>query len=180
MVQRADVAVIGGGILGLAHAYILARRGKRVVLFERRHRAAGASVRNFGMIWPVGQPAGQMHEIALRSRQIWLEALTGSKLSYRPTGSLHVAHHPDEADVLREFAEIGPPAGYPCQWLNPDAVHSRSDAVQEEHLRGALWSHTELTVDPREVVANFGAYLRELGVECRYGEAVRRIELPVI
>jgi hypothetical protein len=70
------------------------------------------------MIWPIGQPEGEMLRIALRSREIWLEALKASRLSYRPTGSLHVAHFPDEADVLREFAEIGPPAGYACQWLN--------------------------------------------------------------
>jgi FAD dependent oxidoreductase TIGR03364 len=180
MPERSDIAVVGGGILGLAHAYVQARKGKRVVLFERGRQATGASIRNFGMIWPIGQPAGQMHGIALRSREIWLEALTAARLSYRPTGSLHVAHHPDEADVLREFAETGPSAGYACQWLNPAETLNRSEAVREDGLQGALWSHTELTVDPREVVSNFGAYLREIGVVCRYGAAVKRIELPVI
>lgn len=180
MSQRADVAVIGGGILGLAHAYVLARRGKRVVLFERGQLATGASIRNFGMIWPVGQPAGEMHGIALRSREIWLEALNAAQLNYRPTGSLHVAHHDDEADVLREFAEIGPPAGYACRWLDKEATLGRSHAVQEKNLRGGLWSDIEMTVDPREIVANFPKYLREIGVDCRYGSTVKRIELPLV
>jgi FAD dependent oxidoreductase TIGR03364 len=180
MPQRADIAVIGGGILGLAHAYVLARQGKRVVLFEKGNRAVGASLRNFGMIWPIGQPAGEMHAMALRSREIWLAALDAARLGYRPTGSLHVAHHPDEADVLREFAEIGPPAGYACQWLDAAGTRNRSHAVREEHLQGALWSSIEITVDPREVTANFPAYLRELGVECRYGATVKRIELPTV
>jgi len=178
--ERADIAVIGGGILGLAHAYVLARRGKRVVLFERGRRAAGASVRNFGMIWPIGQPAGEMHHLALRSREIWIETLAAAGLNYRPTGSLHLAHHPDEAEVLREFAEIGPPAGYACEWLSPEETLHRSRAVREDYLQGALWSGTELTVDPRETAARLGAYLREIGVECRYGAAVRRIELPIV
>jgi FAD dependent oxidoreductase TIGR03364 len=121
-----------------------------------------------------------MHEMALRSRGIWLEVLNAARLSYRATGSLHVAHHPDEADVLREFADIGPPAGYPCQWLEPEETCNRSQAVQEKNLQGALWSDTELTVDPREVVGNLSSYLRELGVDCRYGSAVKRIELPLI
>jgi D-hydroxyproline dehydrogenase subunit beta len=180
MAERADIAVVGGGILGLAHAWVLARKGKRVVLFERGRRATGASVRNFGMIWPIGQPAGEMHAMALRSREIWLEALAAAQTSYRRTGSLHVSHSQDEAEVLQEFAEIGPRAGYRCQWLGPEETLNRSGAVQEERLQGALWSDTELTVDPREVVSKFGAYLQEMGVVCRYGSAVKRIELPVI
>jgi len=174
------VAIVGAGILGLAHAYVLARKGKRVVLFERGHRASGASVRNFGMIWPIGQPAGEMHCIALRSREIWLEALHAARIGYRPTGSLHLAHNADEADVLREFAEVGPAAGYACQWLNAEQALCRSHAIQKGHLQGALWSETEATVDPREIASRFKEYLQEMGVECRFGSAVRRIELPVI
>jgi FAD dependent oxidoreductase TIGR03364 len=180
MRNKADVAVVGGGILGLAHAYLLARRGRKVVLFERGVRASGASVRNFGMVWPIGQPAGEMHQMALRSRDIWMEALGAARLSHRPTGSLHVAHHEDEAEVLREFAAIGPAAGYPCEWLGVEETLRRSEAIVPEELQGSLWSAGEITVDPREVAAKLGAWLREAGVECRYGSAVRRIELPIV
>src|SRR6266404_6422993 len=107
MSLRANVAVIGGGILGLAHAYLAARQNLSVVLFERGRKASGASIRNFGMIWPIGQPAGEMHALALRSREVWLDVLRAARLNFRATGSLHVAHCPDEAEVLREFAEIG-------------------------------------------------------------------------
>jgi len=48
--------------------------------------------------------------VATRSREIWLEALWAAGLSHRPTRSMHVAHHPDEAAGLREFLEIGPSA----------------------------------------------------------------------
>ena len=177
---RAEVAVVGGGILGLAHAYALARRGRQVVLFERGAEARGASVRNFGMIWPIGQPAGEMHAIALRSREIWLEILNAAGLPYLPTGSLHVAHRKDEAEVLREFAEIGPRAGYTCEWLETDEVLHRSQAVRPEGLLGGLWSPVEITVDPRRVLAGLPDYLRTMGVEIRFVTAVRSVQLPVI
>jgi FAD dependent oxidoreductase TIGR03364 len=174
------VAVIGGGILGLAHAYVMMRRGCRVTLFERCLQASGASIRNFGMIWPVGQPAGEMHSLAMRSREIWIEALTHARLPFLSTGSLHVAYQDDEADVLREFAEIAPSAGYACEWLDAEKVLQRSNAVHPLGLKGGVWSSTELTVDPRRIVAGMREYLRSMGVEIQFGTAVRSIDLPVI
>jgi len=178
--KNMTVAVIGGGILGLAHAYVLTRRGYQVILFERGVKASGASIRNFGMIWPVGQPAGEMHSIAMRSREIWVDVLLQARLPYLNTGSLHVAYQDDEADVLREFAEIGPGAGFACEWLERDAVLAVSNAVKPEGLRGGIWSGTEITVDPRRIIAALPEYLRSMGVEIHFGAAVRRIDLPVV
>src|SRR5215468_6735140 len=90
--NRADLAIVGAGVMGLAHAWAAARRGLRVVVFERGQRAAGASVRNFGLIWPIGQPHGAMYRMALRSRSIWLEVLEDARLPYWPTGSLHLTY----------------------------------------------------------------------------------------
>src|SRR5215468_2890126 len=97
--RTVDVAVVGAGIVGLAHAYIAARSGKTVVVFERGPAATGASIRNFGMIWPIGQPAGHLHELALQSREIWLEVLRDARCPSLPTGSLHVTYREDEAAV---------------------------------------------------------------------------------
>lgn len=180
MTSKARVAVVGGGILGLAHAYLLMRRGHRVALFERGPKASGASIRNFGMIWPVGQPAGEMHSIAMSSREIWLEALAQARLPFLNTGSLHVAYQQDEVDVLREFAEIGPAAGYACEWLDRENVLQRSNAVNAKGLLGGVWSGTELTVDPRRIVAGLAEYLQAMGVEIHFSTAIRRIDLPVI
>ncbi|HEY7303154.1 MAG TPA: TIGR03364 family FAD-dependent oxidoreductase [Bryobacteraceae bacterium] len=180
MDQLYDVAVIGGGILGLAHAYVLARSPKRVAVFEREPRASGASVRNFGMVWPIGQPAGEMHDLALRSREIWLDMLAQAKLPFRNTGSLHLAYHADEATVLQEFADIGPGAGYACEWLNSAETLERSRAVVPQGLKGSLWSGAELTVDPRQILLCLPKFLKESGVDLYYGEMVRSINLPTI
>ncbi len=173
------MAVVGAGILGLAHAYFAAKRGKSVVVFERTPRAQGASVRNFGMIWPIGQRAGAIHQMATRSRQIWQEILDASGLPYRPTGSLHVVYHRDEAEVGREFVERAPSLGYTCAWLLPAEVLKRSQAVNPDGLLGGIWSPTELTVDPRQILARLPAFLTEkFGVQLRFGTVVRSIELP--
>jgi glycine/D-amino acid oxidase-like deaminating enzyme len=48
----------------MAHAYYPAMRGSRVVVFERNRQAAGASIRKFGMVWLISQPAGVIYELA--------------------------------------------------------------------------------------------------------------------
>jgi FAD dependent oxidoreductase TIGR03364 len=178
---RADVAIVGAGILGLAHAYVAAKAGKSVVVFERSPGAAGASVRNFGMVWPIGQPAGTMLSLSLRSRALWLEILDLAKLPRRETGSLHLAYRADEAAVAQEFAELGPTLGYECCWLKPCEVLKRSHAVQPDGLAGGLWSSTELTVDPRQVIQSLPRFLAEqYNVQFVFGTAVNAIELPVL
>jgi D-hydroxyproline dehydrogenase subunit beta len=179
--SRVDVAIVGAGILGLAHAYAAAKAGRSVVVIEKSPRASGASVRNFGMVWPIGQPAGPMLELSLRSRELWLEILDLAKLPRRETGSLHVAYRPDEAAVAQEFAELGPQLGYQCVWLKPQQVLERSHAVQPDGLAGALWSSTELTIDPRQVIQSLPGFLEDqYNVKFLFATAVTAIEHPFL
>lgn len=53
--RKFDVAIVGAGICGLAHALAAARRGKRVVVVDRDRQANGASIRNFGFVTITGQ-----------------------------------------------------------------------------------------------------------------------------
>jgi len=148
---------------------------------ERSPRAAGASIRNFGMVWPIGQPPGAMHQLAMRSRLIWLNLLETARFPYKPTGSLHVLYRQDEAEVAREFAALAPGLGYDCRWIDADAARTASPAIAEEGLLGALWSPTEFTVDPRAFLRWLPSYLAEkFGVQFHFGTAVHSIELPRI
>ncbi len=181
MTHNFDDAVVGAGILGLAHAYHLARAGRRVVVFERSPRACGASVRNFGMVWPIGQPAGPMHAMARRSREHWLRVLQESQIWHEPVGSLHLAYHDDEAQVLAEFATGAATKEFGCQLLTPAQVLARSSAVRADGLRAGLWSPNEICVDPRQVIAELPAWLtRELGVHFVFNTAVTAYEQPTV
>ena len=177
----ADVAIVGAGILGLAHAYMAAKAGKSVVVIEKSARSAGASVRNFGMVWPIGQPAGTMLGLSLRSRELWCQLLKEAKLPCFETGSLHVTYRADETAVAQEFAEIGPSLGYACRWLTRSEVLQRSHAVQPDGLQGGLWSDTELTVDPRQIMQSLPAFLGErFQVQFVFSNAVTAIDYPVL
>ena len=180
-VRSADIAVVGAGIVGLAHALEAARRGHRVVLFERNPRALGASIRNFGLVWPVGQEAGAMHQRALQSRAAWLELAGTAGIWHRLAGSLHLAHAPDELQILDEFAQLAPVYGCDCTLIDAREARRLSPALRPEKLLGALWSPTEVVIDPRQATDRLAAYLEtEYGVELHFSTPVSAIDLPNI
>ncbi len=173
MSRKVDVAVVGAGILGLACAYHLARRGLKVAVLERHPRAQGASVRNFGMIWPIGQPLGNRYNLARRSRELWLHVLRESGLWHEEAGSLHLAYHADEAQVLREFAAEDGREIRPCTLLTAAEVTDRFPAVCPAGLMGGLWSGVEMLVDPRQVIAGLPLWLQRVhGVTFEYDTEV--------
>jgi FAD dependent oxidoreductase TIGR03364 len=102
-----------------------------------------------------------MFDLAIRSRNIWVEILQASRIPYKNTGSLHIACREDEIRVGQEFAELSPAHGYDCAWLDRDAALSRSPALNPDTVLGALWSATEITIDPREVLRRLPEFLHE-------------------
>jgi len=163
------VVVVGAGILGLAHAWSAAERGHSVTVVERSHRAEGASVRNFGMVWPIGQPAGEAHRIALASAERWRAAGAAGAVALDACGSVHAAHRGDEAEVLEEFAAAAEGLGYDCALLSPAEVLARAPGVRADGLRSGLWSETELGVDPPSAVRGLAVWLAEVhGVGFRF------------
>ena len=106
-----------------------------MTVFERGAAASGASVRNFGMIWPIGQPAGEAHAIALRSREAWLELARDAGLWVQPCGSIHLAHQDDEWGVLEEFASVAAGLGYTVELLDTAGVLRRTDAANPDGLK---------------------------------------------
>ncbi|MBY0432761.1 MAG: TIGR03364 family FAD-dependent oxidoreductase [Cyclobacteriaceae bacterium] len=181
MDKSADVAIVGAGIVGLAHAYMALRKGLKVVMFEREQFAIGASVRNFGMVWPIGQePSGGLDR-ALRSREHWREIVAQASIWCNQNGSLHLAYADDEQAVLEEFVALYRHAGYQCGLISPAEALRRSPAIRKEGLRAALWSETEMVVYSREAIRQIPLWLEEkYGLILRFGHVVTDITLPLV
>ncbi|KAA0989823.1 TIGR03364 family FAD-dependent oxidoreductase [Dyadobacter aurulentus] len=169
--------VIGAGIVGLATARALAVRGYRVTIIERSSKAVGASIRNFGMVWPIGQPEGELYERALHAKSIWKEVLAGAKCWSQEAGSLHMAYSNDEKEVIQQFVEVS--SYRPVSFLNAADTLEKSPAVNGTGLLGSLYSEDEMIVDPREAIAAIPGYLEEtLGVTFIWNTAISEINFP--
>jgi FAD dependent oxidoreductase TIGR03364 len=177
-VKGKTAIVIGAGIVGLALSRALAVRGCKVTVFERNERPVGASIRNFGMIWPIGVPNGLMYQRALHSRAIWREFLDEAGVWYAPSGSLHVAYADDEMAVIEEYAAANQDRR-PAAVLNKQQTLARSSAVVASGLRGALWNGDEMVLDPRLALRALPAWLSaRYGVHFHWKTAISRIEHP--
>lgn len=171
--------IIGAGIVGLATARVLAFRGYQVKVIERCGKTSGASVRNFGMIWPIGQPDGVLYETAMRSRSIWENVCNEAGIWYDKVGSLHLSFSPEEWEVLHELKQFYAHRGY--QLLTAEETIERSEAVVKKDLVGSLFSEHEMIVDPRKAVAIIPEWLEEkFNVGFLWGKAVTDICYPSV
>lgn len=178
MAQRSAI-VIGAGIVGLAVARALAVRGYAVQVIDRNERAVGASIRNFGMVWPVGQPSGELYERAILSAQLWKEICNASGIWYDNAGSLHVARNSEEKQVLEELASIYQYRGY--RFLTPAETIAQSPAVIQKGLTGSLYSPQEIIVDPRMAIAAIPGWLTgKYNVRFIWGTAVTDVCYPAV
>ncbi|APZ94331.1 TIGR03364 family FAD-dependent oxidoreductase [Fuerstiella marisgermanici] len=172
--HKFNVAIVGAGIVGLAHAWASVRQGRSVILFDRSPKAQGATVRNFGMIWPIGQLAGELYDTALRSRELWLELHKAGVVHADDCGSVHLAHRADERAVLEEFV-----AGktHDCQMLSADETLQKVPIANSDGLLGGMWSPTELRVDPRVAASKIASWLQSAhGVKLHFETPIVHVD----
>lgn len=174
MSERAfDLAVVGAGVVGLAHALAAARLGKRVVVIDRDAQANGASVRNFGFVTVTGQTRGEVWRRARRSAQVWGEVAGPAGIEIVQRGMTMVARRPEAKAVLEAFLETEMAEG--CAWRDADDLDDR--LPQRGDVLGALTSSVDLRVESRTAIPRLAAWLDAAhGVTFLRGVAVRGIE----
>ena len=181
MSSKQKIGIVGAGIVGLSHAWSAAKRGHSVTVYERTPKAYGASIRNFGMVWPIGLPHGKLYQIALESRDCWLELQKKAGIWINPCGSMHLAHEEDEWEVLQEFANIAPNLGYNCNLININQTIKRCPAINTTKLKGALWSPTELCLDSPNAISTIPHWLKETyGVNFFFNSLITKIQYPQV
>ena len=171
-----DVAIVGAGICGLAHALAAARRGKRVIVVDRDAQANGASVRNFGFITVTGQQNGDCWRRARRSRDVWVEIASAAGIPVLQRGLLTIARRPEARGVLEQF--LAAEMGAECELVEPGEIEAYGQGLRTQAFAGALFSPHEIRVELREAIPRLAAYLAERFGVTFWRETVARVAAP--
>lgn len=180
-----DLAVVGGGIIGLAIAWEASQRGLAVTLLEREAIGCGASRVAAGMLAPVaeaefGPAARQALDLGLRSAAIWpsfaeeLEAVSGTEVPLRRSGTLVLARDADEARELERQIELRDSLRLQTRRLRPSEARELEPALAPT-VRLAMEAPDDHSVDPRPVLAGLRIACEQEGVDLREHALVRSV-----
>lgn len=144
MAQTADVVIIGGGVIGCAIAYALAKKGAKVTVLERDRIGAHASSAAAGMLGAQVEMdfPGPMLDLCLQSRErysLWQRRLleeTGVDMELREEGMLRLARTTTEVEALRKREEWQRHLGLEATWLERETLLSLEPDLSAEWLGG--------------------------------------------
>ena len=174
MAIEIDVAVVGGGVVGLASALALAERGASVCLLEREARVGhGTSTRNSGVIhaglyYPVGSLKATL---CIDGRDRMYAFCAAHDVPHRRCGKLVVATSDEELDELERLDKRAHDNGVAATLVDPAFVRQR-----EPHALtaiAALWS-------PDSGIVQAEAYVRALARLCRERDVAVLVGSPLV
>lgn len=139
VINEADVVVVGGGIVGCAAAYQLARAGRSVALVEKGGIGLQASGRNGGGVRQQRRHPAEL-PLAMESIRMWasLPEELGCDLEYRRDGNLACAFTEDEAATLEAEVHRQREAGLDVRFLDRGDVRHVAPAVSDAVAAGAF------------------------------------------
>ena len=185
--KQPDVAIVGGGIIGMAIAWRARQRGMEVTVLERDTVGQATSSVAAGMLAPVvevefGEAGRRLLELGLRSAEMWsgfaseLEDDTGASVGLTSTGTMLVARDDDDARELERQLTFRQSLGLAVERLRPSEAREHEPALAPT-VRLALEAPKDHSVDPRLVVSALRKTCEQAGVELREQAPVARVEL---
>jgi FAD dependent oxidoreductase TIGR03364/phosphonatase-like hydrolase len=156
--KKYDLAIIGGGVLGVFHAYHALNRGLKVVLMEQDATPQRATARNFGQVVPSGMNA-KWQRFGRQSLDIYKEIQKKADISVRQNGSIYIASNAEELTLIHELAEINEVNGYPSQLWTANQCLAKYQGLKADYVVGGLFFPDEISLEPRRAVAQIIEYL---------------------
>jgi len=173
---RADVVIIGGGIIGTSAALFLAQKGVSTILCEKGHIAGEQSSRNWGWCRKMGRDPREI-PLIIESLRLWqgMNELVGAETGFRQAGIMYLAETQAELGQLEAWLE------HARQYQLDTRVITRSGAAElmpglTGEWTGALYTASDGKAEPQRAAPAIAEAARRQGAAIVTQCAVRGIE----
>ena len=177
MKKSADVIIIGGGIIGCAAAYYLAKKGKTVIVLEKAKVIGyGGSSRNGGGVRQSGRDKRELPLAMQGVQQLWphLSEELGTDVEYYQQGNLRLGKTDDHLTILEGLTATAVSLGLDVKMINGQEVREICAYLSDEVI-GASWCPTDGHANPLLTTMAFYNRARQLGVNFLTGQEVLSI-----
>ena len=167
MKSHARVVVIGGGAVGVATLYQLARKGwSDVVLVERKELTSGSTWHAAGLLplFNMSYSVGQIHKHSVALYQT-LEAETGQSVGFSKVSNIRLALNRDRMDEYHQYAGVAATIGVDVEFLTPRQVQEIWPLCNIEGVIGAIRHPGDGYIQPADLTQALAKGARDRGAE---------------
>jgi len=170
MMRAADVIVVGGGVIGAAVTYYLAKERVDVALVERGDIASGTSSACDGNILCTDKKPGYDSQVTLKSQELLAQLVDelDYDLDYAQRGSVLVVENETQEKAARDWAKQQKDAGLPMRYIEGDAVFEDEPLLARDVV-GLVECASDSSINPMALVYGFveGAKRHQAAVYAR-------------
>ena len=177
--KKAEVVVIGGGVVGSATAYFLTQAGKRVVLVDKGYKAGEASAANAAFVWSITRKPGIDIRLAMHSFSIHrqLQDELDKDFEYVHNGGLLVIDDEGQFPFVEAHLHARAEDGYPLEMIDAKQVFELEPLLNRERILGAVFSADDGTTNPIFLVISLNLQAQKLGAKIFHHTEVKGIEV---
>ncbi|AMM54874.1 NAD(P)/FAD-dependent oxidoreductase [Pyrococcus kukulkanii] len=162
--ERAEIVVIGGGIVGVTIAHELARRGEDVVVLEKRFIGSGSTFRcGTGIRQQFNDEANV--KVMKRSVELWKKYSEEYNFSFEQTGYLFLLYDDKEVEEFKRNIKIQNKFGVPTRLITPEEAKEIVPLLDISEVIAASWNPTDGKADPFASTTAFALKAKEYGAK---------------
>ncbi|MBH0237717.1 NAD(P)/FAD-dependent oxidoreductase [Methylobrevis albus] len=161
--SHVDVAIVGGGIIGICTALALVQRGLKVLVCEKGHLAGEQSSRNWGWCRAARRDPREI-ALAIAAVDMWadMNALVGAETGFRRTGTIFVCENDKDVAYYEDWLEHARPHQMSSHMIGADETAAILTGAGRRY-HGAMWTPTDGRAEPQKAVPAIAAEVRRRG-----------------